>query len=81
MKDITIHEVIALVAGHYGVTKTDAMEIMRTPTHPKTMRDDFAKSAMQGYLARNDSFYQNIDSVSSYAYKVADSMLKEREKC
>lgn len=79
----TIHEVISHVAEHYGITKSEAMEIMRTPTHPKTMRDDFAKSAMQGLLSDLPKSMYGLNwesNVVSGAYRIADAMLQERFK-
>jgi hypothetical protein len=45
----------------------------------KRLRDDFAKSAIQGFLS--DGFYNidSIDNLSVLSYSVADAMLKARE--
>lgn len=82
----TIHEIIAHVAEHYGITKTEANEIMRTPTHPLTLRDQLAIGAIQGMLAHSTR-YRPLDpnanwheAITAEGYQIADAALKERLK-
>jgi len=41
-----------------------------------TLRDHFAAKAMQGMLTKSSAY----ESIAQYAYKMADAMLKERNK-
>lgn len=43
------------------------------------LRDEFAMQAMQGFVSGNDPQLRDMD-VAKLAYRVADNMLKEREK-
>ena len=47
-----------------------------------SLRDYFAAKAMQGLLAqsRGTAFSSQLDSGASFAYEMADAMLKERNK-
>lgn len=47
-------------------------------TYGMSLRDYFAAKAMQGALARTGEFEAQITAI--VAYKVADAMLKERNK-
>lgn len=42
----------------------------------KTLRDEFAGLAMQGMLTKSTAY----EAIAHYAYKMADAMLKERNK-
>lgn len=82
----TIHEIINHVAEHYGITRTEANAIMRTPTHPATLRDDLAIAAIQGMLAHSTR-YRPLnantpwhEAMTNEAYQIADAALKERLK-
>ncbi len=44
-----------------------------------TLRDQFARSAMNGLLSADVDDGWTADNVASFAYKVADAMLKARE--
>ena len=45
-----------------------------------TLRDEFAGRAMQGLIARADWDTDNPDFYSTWAYDMADAMLKARAK-
>lgn len=45
-----------------------------------TLRDYFAAAALQGYVARGSGSSNIIEWGPKAAYKLADAMLKEREK-
>jgi hypothetical protein len=45
-----------------------------------TLRDYFAAKALQGFLASSTMFDQSDPVVSTYAYRMADAMLAERNK-
>lgn len=44
-----------------------------------TLRDQFAMRAMKAFLA-DEHGHPTLESAAEYAYKMADAMLKEREK-
>lgn len=48
--------------------------------HGMTLRDYFAAKAMQGFLSVQWIDYDDIDVLSTRAYKWADAMLKAREQ-
>ena len=77
------------LADRYGInTHIDILELFATEIYGDgvkagvekeanaALRDYFAASAMQGLLTSDGC---GIDSVSEYAYKCADAMLKARE--
>jgi hypothetical protein len=49
-----------------------------------TLRDYFAAKAIQGFCANSTFFAEdgncNLEGLTSYAFDVADSMMKAREK-
>ena len=59
--------------GYAFPTETDL-----TYQHGMTLRDYFAAKAMQGMLTRPGSI--NVNDDASFAYKMADAMLKAREQ-
>lgn len=73
-----IHEAVAVLAEHFGLTKLQAMEVIRTPTHPRELRDEFAKAAITGVIAEAVCYPE--EDMAEMAYKLADAMLKERAK-
>lgn len=50
----------------------------RSKQTEETLRDEFAKAAMQGLLAADS--YDSYDDMAEVSYQIADTMLKEREK-
>lgn len=46
----------------------------------KTLRDEFAKSALQGLLSSCCFAISDIENYTKQAYKLADGMLKERQQ-
>lgn len=72
----TIIEVVHTIAEHYGLTHGQALEIMRTPTHPSELKDDFAKAAMVGVMAWG---YHDPNDIARLSYDVAKAMLKVRK--
>ena len=76
----TQREIIEHVREHFGISAIDVLSIMKTPTHPKELRDEFAAKAMQvDYkLTKNYSEPYWRIGVSLDAYKMADAMLKAR---
>lgn len=73
----TIQEVIAHLSEHYGITKTQVVELMRIPIHPRTLRDDLAIGAMSNIYLHGD---QNPEYIANRLYQIADAALKERLK-
>lgn len=75
---ITPVDIARVAAAHYGVPTTEILSIMKTPTNPATLRDEFAGKAMQGIVADPD-LCMGVDKVAEWAYTQADAMLKARE--
>lgn len=61
-----------------GLSLEQFKKIVKTPEHPETLRDEFAKFALQGILTNNK--YESDVSIVKAAYKFADLILKERLK-
>lgn len=76
----TIQEVIAHLSEHYGITKTQVVELMRIPIHPRTLRDDLAMAALQGICASGPGPSWIDEKIVREAYQIADAALKERLK-
>lgn len=62
-----------VVADHFGVTVHEAIGVMRTPLHPKTLRDEFAAAAWQ----MQDPTYPR-SARAGWAYEDADALLAAR---
>ena len=45
-----------------------------------SLRDYFAAQALQGVLAADTEELLSVDAIASVAYRIADAMLKAREK-
>jgi len=45
-----------------------------------TLRDYFAAKAMQGMIANSVNNFENVEILSEFSYKLANAMLKERDK-
>jgi hypothetical protein len=45
-----------------------------------TLRDYFAAKALQGVLAADTEELLSVDAIASVSYRIADAMLKERDK-
>jgi hypothetical protein len=45
-----------------------------------TLRDYFAAKALQGVLAADTEELLSVDAIASVSYRIANAMLKEREK-
>lgn len=90
MKTPTTLEAVDLVAERFGMSRTEVCHLLRTPTHPREMRDDFARRAMQGLIVTTASWadlgYTPKDGLSIaenyavHAYEIADAMLEARGK-
>ena len=48
--------------------------------HGMTLRDYFAAKYMQSLFSKDGIGIQDIETIAMYSYKVADVMLKAREK-
>lgn len=74
-------EMLEHLRNHYGLTLSETMDIVNIPLHPNTMRDDFAKAALQGIVfAQIPGDEAPSAGIARYAYELADAMLKERIK-
>ena len=79
MKDETRQEISAAYAKDY----TDWMVKTGGYAKDKTLRDHFAGTALQGFLAyaaTTGKYAPPDDELSRESYKMADAMLKERAK-
>lgn len=45
----------------------------------KTLRDEFAMSAVMGLIRNTSGWGLNMESIAKDAYKLADALLKQRE--
>lgn len=80
-----IHQVLGFISAEYCMTMAEVRELLRTPTHPATMRDEFAGLALSGLLAFPEDAHAPAGmTVHEYlaimAYQYADAMLAERTK-
>ena len=75
----------------FPATRTEHVQALADPQHREpleivypgmSLRDYFAAKAMAGWLATwpDDAPLNNPEGVAKTAYRVADAMLKEREK-
>lgn len=67
-------EILRQAAEHFGLPIGEVAQILKVPTHPAGMRDEFAAFAMQAHagLPPRDA--------AANAYRYADAMLAERIK-
>ncbi len=72
-----IHDILEHTSKHFGLTMSEALAIMKTPLHPRGLRDEFAGQAMQAVIARGDD--TNRPGMAEWSYAMADAMLKARE--
>ena len=72
-------DMIRHLSEHYGLPFTQVAAAMKVPTHPGTMRDDFAAFAMSSLL-RDPEIDMGCDNIACMAYNYADAMLAERIK-
>lgn len=66
----------------YTVLIDDFVEIEKklvSSGNESRLRDQFAMHAMKEFLA-DEHGYPTLEAVAEYAYKMADAMLKERDK-
>jgi len=61
--------------GHVAGYPTDSFE----PVDGMSLRDYFAAKAMQGICSHQDTVVLNDDGIASYAYEMADAMIKARD--
>lgn len=78
---LTIQEVVAHLSEHYGITKTQVVELLRISIHPRTLRDELAMAAMATIPAyAEDIRGWHVEDIAGHIYGVADAALKERLK-
>jgi len=72
-------ELIDHVSEHYGITKTQAVGLLRVPLHPATLRDQLAIGAFPTLLAYgSQATGWSHQDLAEHVYGVADACLKER---
>lgn len=84
MSKPTAQDIIRLASLHYGLPMAEILEIVKTPTHPSTLRDEFAGKALPVAWHAYDQGYTGDPecvelSIAHHAYQIADAMLKARE--
>ncbi len=74
-------EMLEHLRNHYGLTLSETMDVVNIPLHPISMRDEFAKAALQGIVFTQIPGDEAPSAgIARYAYELADAMLKERIK-
>ena len=78
---ITAVDIAKIAAAHFGVPTTDILSIMKVPTSPATLRDEFAGKAMQAILSEDPDYHQKYKFIdlADFSYQCADAMLTARE--
>jgi hypothetical protein len=90
----TLQEINLALTEYENTTKPEKIEMNETkhggpafPTqtddryfHGMTLRDYFAAKYMQSLFSKDGIGIQDIETIAMYSYKVADVMLKAREK-
>jgi hypothetical protein len=79
-----IRDILENACKEFGLTMSEALAIMKTPLHPRELRDEFAGKALRiawnayngGYTGQPELVEQ---SIAHHAYQIADAMLKARE--
>lgn len=66
-------QMISHIAHHFGMPLAEVATVMKAPTHPAEMRDNFALFAMP----RVDFDY-SLDGGATRCYEIADAMLAAR---
>lgn len=82
MNKPTIHDLVKILSRETGLPSREILDILRTPLHPRELRDEFAGQAMAALIvAPQDEWPENEQrgSVSLMAYEIAGAMLKARE--
>lgn len=69
-----IHDILENACEKFGLTMGEAMAIIKTPLHPRELRDEFAGRAAE-YLAWN---LGNTELCAKRCYEIADALLKAR---
>jgi hypothetical protein len=75
MNPPTIREALDHLSEHYGLTAAQVRELVRTPLHPRELRDEFAGRAMQTLVGQG---WPDAGRMAEEVYKVADAMLAAR---
>lgn len=71
-------EVINHVREHFGLTLGEVIGLLRVPTHPRELRDEFAMAAITGTLPGAAVDDARVKEYAQWAYKMADAMLEAR---
>lgn len=71
-------DVFKCVQANMGLNLEQFKQIVKTPTHPGSMRDEFAVFALQGLLAKG--YCNTYLGAVQRSYEIADLMLEERIK-
>lgn len=76
-------DIIRLASLHYGLPMAEILAIVKTPTHPSTLRDEFAGKALHVAWEAYDKGYTGdpedvTGSIAKHAYQIADAMLEAR---
>ena len=74
----TVFEAIDHLAEHYGLTREQARNLIRTPLHPVTLRDQFAGQALSTAMANEELAVLTYAERAEFCYRQADAMLAAR---
>lgn len=78
---LTWQMVVDAACASLGASQSEVLTAIKTPLHPATLHDDFAKAAMQAAatnLVGAEGF--TFADRAAWAYMQADAMLAERTK-
>lgn len=79
MKTVTWQMVVDAAAEALGVPQSGVMAAVKTPLHPRELRDEFAGRALSGMLSDPHGWpQQDADEFAEAAYRFADAMLEAR---
>lgn len=67
-------QMISHIAHHFGMPLSEVATVLKVPTHPASMRDEFAARAATGVFVSP----WDVKTIAARAYAVADAMLAAR---
>lgn len=76
---VSLIDILRCACNEFGMSMSEARAIIKAPTHPRGLRDEFAAKAMQGMVAHPKSGNWTSAEIALDAYTQADAMLKARE--
>ena len=71
----TLIEAVNHLREHFGLTMAETISVLRTPLHPRELRDEFAMAALSGAIG---TWVLTPEDAACAAYAFADAMLGAR---